>query len=455
MVATHRAHRLAGATAVIAWCSAVLGCGMSSMNDMPVNPGAEITVKVVPSTVPVSTDTTADADLLAFQDGDGPWTSVTGTDGVYRFTVRDERYGVAVGCKGYFGGTALYYQLVSEASDLTVTGCERFDGTANITIDMQGVSPYDATEIWIGGVFLPVSIPVPAPLAIPKGVADVFARTYAPSISGDFAVRVYRGPTLDVQADQTLSIDMTTAVGVVTYPLTIRDPANVPGLWGVSSSLLTPHAHRFRWVQNLSDRQTGYSVVDASARQPGDILRVDVSETGATTDRNRLPLRSAFQEMATPSAVTLEPAAFLTVTDPSVDTRAVSQLSVTLPILPSALGHIASSAAFTTQDFAAIHYLQMYVRSGWAKGQSSVTLRAPDLRNLVEWSSDMALKARTEVDWSISVTDQNVPLDAPAGDGRRGTRSTVEGKVFPPQFATRTDAACPDERCDVPPGRLP
>ncbi len=455
MVATCKMHRLAGTAAVIAWCSAVVSCGTSSMSDMPVDPGAEITVKVVPSAVPVSTDATANADLLAFQDGDGPWTSVTGTGGVYRFTVRDERYGVAVGCKGSYGGVALYYQLVSETSDLTVTGCERFDGAANLTIDVQGVSPYDATEIWIGGVFIPIGAGSPIELAIPKGVADVFARTYAPVFGGDFAVRVHRGPTLDVQQDQTLSIDMTTAVGLVTYPLTISDPANVPGLWGVSSGHFTPHAHRFRWIQNFFDRQTGYGVVDASVRQPGDILRVDVSETGATTDRNRLSVRNASQEMTTPSAVTLEPPEFLTVMDPSVDTRAVSQLSVTLPILPSALGHIASSASFTTQDFVAIHYLQMYVRPGWAKGQASVTLRAPDLRNLVEWSSDMALKARTEVDWSISVTDQNVPLDAPVGDGRRSTRSTVSGKVFPPQFVTRTEVGCPGEPCDAPAGRAP
>ncbi|TMQ07589.1 MAG: hypothetical protein E6J91_35050 [Deltaproteobacteria bacterium] len=200
MVATCKMHRLAGTAAVIAWCSAVVSCGTSSMSDMPVDPGAEITVKVVPSAVPVSTDATANADLLAFQDGDGPWTSVTGTGGVYRFTVRDERYGVAVGCKGSYGGVALYYQLVSETSDLTVTGCERFDGAANLTIDVQGVSPYDATEIWIGGVFIPIGAGSPIELAIPKGVADVFARTYAPVFGGDFAVRVHRGPTLDVQA---------------------------------------------------------------------------------------------------------------------------------------------------------------------------------------------------------------------------------------------------------------
>src|SRR5262245_28206381 len=129
MVAAYQVQRLVGTTAALVWGWAVIGCGTSS-NDMSVGPGPDstgITVKVTPSATD-SMAATANADLLAFQDGDGPWTAVTATDGVYRFTVRDERYGVAVGCKGSFGGTALYYQLVSETSDLAVTGCDRSAG---------------------------------------------------------------------------------------------------------------------------------------------------------------------------------------------------------------------------------------------------------------------------------------------------------------------------------------
>jgi hypothetical protein len=75
----------------------------------------------------------------------------------------------------------------------------------------------------------------------------------------------------------------------------------------------------------------------------------------------------------------------------------------------------------------------MFVLPGWGQGEALVTLRAPDLRNFAEWNADMALVAQTRVDWSISITDQDRPFDAPIGAARRGVRNTMTGWVSPGQ----------------------
>jgi len=73
--------------------------------------------------VPSFTGVTQNVPLLAFQDGDGAWTSLTGTAGVYHATVTGQRYGLAVGCGQPDTSLALYYQAVSDATDLGIDGC--------------------------------------------------------------------------------------------------------------------------------------------------------------------------------------------------------------------------------------------------------------------------------------------------------------------------------------------
>jgi len=68
---------------------------------------------------------TGNAALVAFQDGDGPWQAVTGTDGVYKASVSAERYAMFVACERARDGAvfvALGFYAVS-------------DGTERFTID--------------------------------------------------------------------------------------------------------------------------------------------------------------------------------------------------------------------------------------------------------------------------------------------------------------------------------
>jgi hypothetical protein len=50
-----------------------------------------------------------------------------------------------------------------------------------------------------------------------------------------------------------------------------------------------------------------------------------------------------------------------------------------------------------------------------------------DLRNLAGWTTDMGLNGRTQVDWTITVEDQDQPFDAPAV-ATSGVACTLIGK---------------------------
>jgi hypothetical protein len=284
---------------------------------------------------------------------------------------------------------------------------------------------------------------------VEKGMRDVFGRSYFPFISGDFDVQVYRSPALDVETDQTVMVDWNHALPVDSLPLTINDPASTPGSWSVSSSYYTPYSQGFRRVQDNFGQVSSYGAVPAALRQPGDLTRVDVSQNRSPSGTaNLVLLRAAFEDLSTPAAVTLAPPDYLSPVAPVIDLNAVSQLSVTVPIWKPKLGHTVSVARFTTQlSIVPDHYLNMFVRPGWAGDTASLTLRVPDLRNLADWTTDMELSGRAQVNWEISAMDQDQPLDAPLGQARTAIESTLMGMKIPPGLSAAM--AC-GEHCDPP-----
>jgi hypothetical protein len=59
--------------------------------------GTAITIRVFPEGIVSYTGVTENALFLAFQDGDGPWASLSGDAGIYHATATAGRYSVAVG----------------------------------------------------------------------------------------------------------------------------------------------------------------------------------------------------------------------------------------------------------------------------------------------------------------------------------------------------------------------
>lgn len=397
------------------------GCGTSAHGD----DGDDDMMMPSGATVMLEVD---DADLVAYQDGDGDWAVAAGAAGVYRLAVHADRYAVAIGCAG--AGTTFYFQSVAEAGRLAATGCVRSANTAIVNVASTGGEP-ELGQVWIGDAFTFTQPASPATLVVGKGTQDVFARGFTPVFGDDFGVRVYRGPTLDVEGDQLISIDWSQARGVDGYPLALTGSTE-QGLWVTVSSYLMPHGHASRTIRQTLGTPTRYVTVPAALRQPGELTRVEASETRnvnpAPNEVYPLLVRSVFQQRETPGPVTLAPGEILAIASPLIDTDAVSQLSVTLPLPPSTLGYTQSTASFTTTQGSGLSRRQdMIVRPGWAAGASTATLTVPDLRNLAGWTSEMALYGRTQVDWTVTVAEQDRPFDAPAGEAS-GVACTLIGR---------------------------
>jgi hypothetical protein len=69
-------------------------------------------------------DTTANGELVAFQDGDGPWTVLTGDQGHYQAIATTGRYGFLIACTNEFGGdTWLELSTTAESTAVAASSC--------------------------------------------------------------------------------------------------------------------------------------------------------------------------------------------------------------------------------------------------------------------------------------------------------------------------------------------
>src|SRR5262245_59584202 len=187
----------------------------SSPPDAP--PTHAITIRVYPDLVPTFTGITENAALVALQDGDGAWTALSGTSGVYTATIRSTRYGVAVGCTA--ASLTVYYQSIDDANDLPVDGCPHPPvDAADITVSMVNAAARQ-TDVFVGVAKGMVTGNESVHLAVAKRREDVFAISRNPGDAAD--VTIYRGPTLDVTANTSLSVDIARALPLERHTLTL------------------------------------------------------------------------------------------------------------------------------------------------------------------------------------------------------------------------------------------
>lgn len=448
----------------VAWCVAIgtaaVGCGGKDAGtvdatpsgdapsgDAPIGdaPGSdapgptEITIKTFPEKLPSYNGRTEDAELVAFQDGDGPWTALTGTGGVYHATVTGLRYGVAVGCTVEFdSGIRLYYQSVSDTREVLADGCSSNVASVHVSVDLQGLQTGQRGEVWLGSAVGFEASGRAAEIDVAKGTADLFARSsvFDNGTGSRVPVKLYRGPTLDLQVDQSLKVDLD-AVGrpPESHALSLtglQPPESASQTVQVHSSYATPNS-QLQWplaTQNFGTMTPdSYVTIDAALRQPADISNVTVLALGTTTD-GRTYERYVRFAMKTPGAPSLALPVIWTATAPTVDHAAVPRAIVTLPITPPTLGLSEYHASLSTNDANMLpHTLTMFVKPGWAGGQPSVTITAPDLSGLSGWSAKMALVPDAAVNWTLEWDDRNQPYEALPVDGRHIHGSIIQGQI--------------------------
>ncbi|MEO7730688.1 MAG: hypothetical protein ABIY55_06930, partial [Kofleriaceae bacterium] len=106
---------------------------------------SSLTLTTYRTTGPVNTQ------LVAFQDGDGPWTVLSGVAGVYTATLTSGRYGVMTSCvsTAFGGGSSILYGTVSDGTKLYSSDCEEPSAAAaNISGNVTGAAPANPIRVF-------------------------------------------------------------------------------------------------------------------------------------------------------------------------------------------------------------------------------------------------------------------------------------------------------------------
>lgn len=425
----------------------------------PDGPLFGITIRVYPDGVPSFVGVTENATLVAFQDGDGAWTSLSGTGGVYQTTSKSARYGVAVGCAQPVSSLTVSYQSIDDATDLAVEGCAHPPvDAADVTVSVVNAAGRQ-TDVFVGVARNTAAGASSVHLAVAKRKADVFAISRNPSDAAD--VTIYRGPTLDVTANTSVPVDIAQALALEGHPLTLVGavPAGTSETFAdVQSRYYTAFSYGPRpvFTQTLAAGRpvtltTEYKALVGSIRQTGDLMYAQARTRGTTANGLNYDRVVAIQ---TSSAVTLTMTLpdVLSADAPTVDNAAIPRATARIPIRPPTLGNALYDVDFTTTMGTTKRTFAVVIRPGWAKGQSTVMVATPDLTALPGWTSDMALLPDVPVDWNIIVDDRNVPYGDPVGDGKRILESFLFGTIErPPRVNVApagTPAPCRGGACD-------
>jgi hypothetical protein len=383
--------------------------------------------------------------LLAFQDGDGPWRELQGTNGTYSAPVTGQRYAVAAICGEVVGSgsgsasrsrVALYYLSVSDTTHVQASGCLDTRPTVHGSAQLQGIPVDQHGEVFFGGVAAAQQTtggPFEASLVRGEPV-DVLVRALDAS---KVPRKVYRGPALDGLTDQMLQYDL----GVLGAPLDSQ-PLAVTGLDPTEivevRSLLRTRSSQAAWFVDDRPLSTAppdhYSSVPVAAgRQPGDLTEVSVvAVSGQASGDGRGYLRAANIVMKTPAPTTVAMPAPWSVESPTLDSTALRRATLTLPATSAAQDAVDYFAEFFTSGGRDSYAWILTIGAGWLEGRGAVTVTTPDLSGLVAGPPAIALPLDRDVGWFVSRAARNVDFGAAPADGTHVLGNQITGVIHPP-----------------------
>jgi hypothetical protein len=394
---------------------------------------APITITTYPDGAPY-TGQPGNPPLVAFQDGDGAWTALSGTAGVYQAVAHTPRYAIAVGCDNPEHATvSQYYQTTADATNVKLPGCPPPAAQVHVTITLANLQPTETAVVTIGrsviGLFsAPDTTTLTADVA--QGAEDVFVVVVGGADGARAVQRAARLGRVPLDHDQPLALDAGAAA-----PAPEIHGARVVGAETVEvvtrSSRYSTGTARFNVELSQLAPPDSYLTVNAAARQPGDLASASVTGARTLPDGN-LYTRFAQQTMATPIDVVLElPARFLAAPPKRGD---VASPSTSVTLLPTK-DLLAVSAYAVALDTAAPsgatgQRVTMNVTSGWIGSLPFVPMIVPDLSALPGWTANMALQRDRPLTWSITRQNRSTPLDGPEAEGLL-FESSISGVVAP------------------------
>jgi hypothetical protein len=370
----------------------LIGCGggthhtVDSQVDTPVDtPAVTGTLKVTTyrSTGPVNTQ------LVVVQDGDGAWTAVTGTAGVYTATLHSDHFGFAVACTGnMFSSVYTIYAAVSDGLDWYIGDCsEPSAATATVNGTVTGAAAANALRVMNGFDFVDVAAGTTT-YSLPTSAGP--SRMFAEEL-------VNKRPIKIVGVDTTVTdggtVDFNLANGFA--PVTKALAANTT-LAGASLS--------YRDIHTIA-------ILDRSATPATDYRGIPANQLG--NGLNRLSVSAPSTDTTSQFVIRYFKSPIdQAITIPPVLTLAQAPTATATPY-PTAAAKVAVQPGITTYDidFSTTNQTSMfthdwftemtaaYVDTAFPSG--TITYAMPDLHAVAGWQSAFQLESGLPIDWLV------------------------------------------------------
>jgi hypothetical protein len=349
--------------------------------------GTTLTITTYQASGPIN------AKLVAVQDGDGPWTALTGTAGVYTATVHGDRYGVLTSCvSGLYSGPSIWYAAVSDGTALYFDDCaDPGPAAAGISGAVTGAATGDAASV-LDAYFDQADVPA--------GMTAYTLSTFVGAerlIAEDLVnMRPVKLATVDatVADAATVNFDLSTGFAPVTHALSGN---------GIAAA-------------NLGYRDAhGIAIIDRAA-SPFDTFRaIPADKLGSGLNRllvgdaNGSSVIRYFKDPVD-QQVTL-PAPPQLAQQPTATKTPYPAVHFIVPVQAGTIYDLSFSttnnSTMNTRGFS-IEMTPAWIVKTYAGG--SIDYSAPDLSSLAGWTTDFQPEAGIALDWSVSPT-KNTNVD--------------------------------------------
>lgn len=328
---------------------------------------------------------------VVFQDGDGPWTTLTSADGRYSFDVTNHRYGVMGKCDD--DGVirlSLLYATVEEGTAVTL-GCHtdaRPLGTLDITV--QGIAPGRSVFLQTGTSVDTVTADAPrATFSAPPGTRDVGIEE-----SDDLGITRFallRGLVVEEGATTTAEIDLD-ADGFVPEIHQVRVEGVIPpGSASASVALVTSNSGVLGGAAVDGD----YAAVPFAHVDDDDLVHASASEVMADGG-GTISVATFF---ASPADVDLRLPPLLDPAELSVaTTEPYLRLETSFVPWPEATVY-----ACYVYEATGARSVGWRATPGWLGDGPSLSVAFPDMSGVEGWDDSWAVRHRTDLTGFIAV----------------------------------------------------
>ena len=342
----------------------------------------------------------ASTDLVAYQDGDGPWQVVAGNAGVYQLPVTSGRYGLLAACLRASDG----------ASFVTLGYFAVSDGTARFGLNFC-TFPQIPT-VTISGTVSAV------PMGEQVSISDGFSSSLGPAANWTMPALAGAGTLIGMRATNqrptgmllqrvnfaqgaTFNLDFTGMFFPAESDLTL-DPTGGTPFMSTSYYDETGGQHQ---IDLATAAVTKYRVVPADRVGNGiSLLYAQGSSTGTS--------RSIQRAFKSPVAQTMTlPPAFLLASPPRVAaTTPYGIVEITLPRRAGASHYTVEYLGYDSNN--KLHIWDLTYSEAWARGTQGANLvsRLPDFSAVPGWKPSFGFPTTGTLSWTTSVVTGPVRL---------------------------------------------